>query len=131
MPIGGSLRSNELNILVTLLGITLLLLTAVACSCNRRAINLRTVGGAFLLQASIPALVIFTRSGADMLRGIAGVVQVVIDSAEAGISFLFGGNLERMGDHSTAVAEQIYYAATGSVPEDDRPKSDQTSQLLG
>lgn len=90
MPIGGSLRSNELNILVTLLGITLLLLTAVACSSNRRAINLRTVGGAFLLQASIPALVIFTRSGADVLRGIAGVVQVVIDSAEAGISFLFG-----------------------------------------
>ena len=49
-----------------------------------------------------------------------------------GMHLLFvGKNLERMGDHITAVAEQIHYAATGSVPEDDRPKSDQTSQLLG
>ena len=39
-------------------------------------------------------------------------------------------NLERMGDHTTAVAEQIHYMVTGSVPEDDRPKSDFTSQMI-
>ena len=39
-------------------------------------------------------------------------------------------NIERMGDHTTAVAEQIHYVVTGEVPEDDRPKSDITSQIV-
>lgn len=38
-------------------------------------------------------------------------------------------NLERMGDHVTAVAEQIHYLVTGEMPEDPRPKSDITSQI--
>jgi len=38
-------------------------------------------------------------------------------------------NLERMGDHTTAVAEQIHYVVTGSIPEDARPKSDITSEI--
>ena len=38
-------------------------------------------------------------------------------------------NLERMGDHVTGIAEQIYYAETGAMIEDDRPKADNTSQL--
>jgi len=40
-------------------------------------------------------------------------------------------NLERVGDHVTAIAEQIHYVTTGSTPEDDRPKSDVTSQIAG
>ncbi len=40
-------------------------------------------------------------------------------------------NLERMGDHVTSIAEQIHYLETGSIPEDDRPKSDLTSQIAG
>lgn len=39
-------------------------------------------------------------------------------------------NIERMGDHTTAVAEQIHYVVTGEVPEEDRPKSDMTSQMV-
>ena len=39
-------------------------------------------------------------------------------------------NIERMGDHTTAVAEQIHYVVTGKLPEDDRPKSDLTSQMV-
>jgi len=31
-------------------------------------------------------------------------------------------NLERIGDHATNVAETVYYAATGQVLPDDRPK---------
>jgi phosphate transport system protein len=31
-------------------------------------------------------------------------------------------NVERAGDHATAIAEQAYYLATGSVPSDPRPK---------
>jgi len=38
-------------------------------------------------------------------------------------------NIERMGDHTTAVAEQIYYVVNGELPEEDRPKSDVTSQF--
>lgn len=31
-------------------------------------------------------------------------------------------NLERIGDHTTNIAEMVYYAATGEVMPDDRPK---------
>lgn len=35
-------------------------------------------------------------------------------------------NIERMGDHVTSVAEQVIYLATGSAPEERRPKADRT-----
>lgn len=38
-------------------------------------------------------------------------------------------NLERMGDHTTAIAEQIHYVITGSVPEAKRSKGDVTSRM--
>jgi phosphate transport system protein len=31
-------------------------------------------------------------------------------------------NLERMGDHVTAIADQVIYLVTGSIPEEARPK---------
>lgn len=36
-------------------------------------------------------------------------------------------NLERMGDHSTSIAEQVIYLVTGELPEDARPKGDSTA----
>lgn len=36
-------------------------------------------------------------------------------------------NTERMGDHVTAVAEQIVYLVTGHHPDESRPKADKTS----
>lgn len=33
-------------------------------------------------------------------------------------------NIERVGDHATAIAEQVIYLATGVVPGDERPKAD-------
>ncbi|SDC07115.1 phosphate signaling complex protein PhoU [Ruegeria marina] len=36
-------------------------------------------------------------------------------------------NIERMGDHVTAIAEQVVYLVTGSRPDDARPKGDVTS----
>lgn len=38
-------------------------------------------------------------------------------------------NLERMGDHTTAIAEQIHYVVRGSRPQEKRPKGDETSQM--
>lgn len=35
-------------------------------------------------------------------------------------------NIERVGDHATAIAEQVIYLVTGSLPEDERPKVDST-----
>lgn len=38
-------------------------------------------------------------------------------------------NVERMGDHVTGIAEQVIYLVSGSLPEDKRPKGDETSYI--
>ncbi|AVO37996.1 phosphate signaling complex protein PhoU [Pukyongiella litopenaei] len=35
-------------------------------------------------------------------------------------------NIERIGDHATAIAEQTMYLVTGNLPDEDRPKRDLT-----
>jgi phosphate transport system protein len=39
-------------------------------------------------------------------------------------------NIERMGDHVTAIAEQVVYLVTGERPAEARPKADNTSQTV-
>ncbi len=39
-------------------------------------------------------------------------------------------NIERMGDHVTAIAEQVVYLVTGERPSEARPKADNTSQTI-
>ncbi len=39
-------------------------------------------------------------------------------------------NIERMGDHVTAIAEQVVYLVTGERPTEARPKADNTSQTI-
>ncbi len=36
-------------------------------------------------------------------------------------------NIERMGDHATAIAEQTIYMVSGVLPGEDRPKGDKTA----
>jgi phosphate transport system protein len=44
---------------------------------------------------------------------------------------LFGAkNIERIGDHTTNIAETVYYLATGVPLTDERPKNDKTSSTL-
>lgn len=74
-----------------LLGVFILLLVAYFLSSKRKAINLRTVGLAFLLQVLLGAFVLYLPFGKDVLSSITNGVQQVIDSAKAGINFLFGG----------------------------------------
>ena len=38
-------------------------------------------------------------------------------------------NIERMGDHVTGIAEQVIYLVTGRLPEDVRPKADETAYV--
>ena len=79
-----------MQIFMGLAGVAVLLSIAVLFSSNRKAINLRTIGGALLLQALIPAIVLMTSWGASALKSISAGVQTVIDSANVGIGFLFG-----------------------------------------
>lgn len=37
-------------------------------------------------------------------------------------------NIERVGDHATAIAEQVIYLKTGAMPGGDRPKADLTAE---
>jgi len=79
-----------MQIVMGLVGMVVLLSIAVLFSSDRRAIKLRTVGGALLLQMTIPAIVLLTPWGASALKSVTNGVQAVIDSANSGISFLFG-----------------------------------------
>lgn len=36
-------------------------------------------------------------------------------------------NIERMGDHVTSIAEQVVYLVTGTIPDEERNKADETS----
>ncbi len=78
------------QVLIGFVGIFVLLSVAFLFSSNRKAINPRTIFGALALQALIPAFVIYTDSGAATLQTISNGVQAVIDSAHAGIGFVFG-----------------------------------------
>jgi phosphate transport system protein len=43
---------------------------------------------------------------------------------------LFGAkNIERIGDHTTNIAENIHYLVHGVLPDGDRPKGDETSSI--
>ncbi|GAA6171748.1 NupC/NupG family nucleoside CNT transporter [Colwellia sp. KU-HH00111] len=81
----------DLTTLRGLLGIGVLLTIAILLSNKRQAINIRTVGWAFALQVGLGAFVLYIPFGKDTLASISGGVQQVIDSANVGIAFLFGG----------------------------------------
>lgn len=80
-----------MQLIMGLVGMVVLIAIAVLISNNRRAINLRTVGFAFLLQLLIGAFVLYIPIGRDILGGMSMGVAKVINYCDAGIGFLFGG----------------------------------------
>lgn len=76
--------------MIGLIGIGVLLVIAFLLSDNRKAINKRTVGGAFAIQAGFAALVLYVPLGKEILEKMAFGVQRVIDYANVGVGFLFG-----------------------------------------
>ncbi|MCJ8322097.1 MAG: NupC/NupG family nucleoside CNT transporter [Colwellia sp.] len=81
----------DLTALRGFLGIAVLLIIALMLSKSRKDINWRTVGFAFALQILLGAFVLYIPFGKDVLQSLTNGVQGVIDSAQVGIDFLFGG----------------------------------------
>ena len=84
--------------MVSLLGIAVLLGIAFALSSAKRSISLRTVGGAFAMQALIGAFVLYSEPGKEVLLAATGFVSNIIAYSQDGINFLFGP----IGDKSIA-----------------------------
>ncbi|CAB9495446.1 MULTISPECIES: NupC/NupG family nucleoside CNT transporter [Alteromonas] len=84
--------------MVSLLGIAVLLGIAFALSSAKRSINWRTVGGAFAIQASVGAFVLYSEPGKEVLLSATKFVANIIAYSQEGINFLFGP----IGDKSIA-----------------------------
>ncbi|WP_025538603.1 NupC/NupG family nucleoside CNT transporter, partial [Vibrio parahaemolyticus] len=80
-----------MSLFMSLVGMVVLLAIAFAFSNNRKAINLRTVGGAFAIQFALGAFVLYVPWGRDLLNGFSTGVSNVINYGNNGSSFLFGG----------------------------------------
>ncbi len=68
-----------------------LITVAILFSKNRRAINKRTVIGAFLLQMTLGAFVLYVPAGRDFLAALSTGVANVIAYGNVGTEFIFGG----------------------------------------
>ncbi|MGM0537422.1 MAG: NupC/NupG family nucleoside CNT transporter [Pseudomonadota bacterium] len=77
--------------LMSLVGMVTLVAIALAFSYDRRAIRLRTVGGAFAIQAGIGAFVLYVPFGQTVLQTLSEGVSQVVLYANDGIDFVFGG----------------------------------------
>ena len=75
---------------MSLVGVVTLLAIGFLLSNNKKAINVRTVGGALAIQAFFAGFVLYVPIGKDILKGVSDAVSSVISYAQAGISFLFG-----------------------------------------
>ena len=80
-----------MQIVMGLVGVFALLGIAFLLSENRRSISLRTVLGAFAIQAALGIFVLYIPAGKDMLLALSKGVQAVMSSANVGMDFLFGG----------------------------------------
>ena len=76
---------------MSLIGMVVLLGIAVLLSKNKRAINFRTVAGAFAIQFLFGAFVLYSSFGQIVLGAMTNGVQSIIDFGNYGINFLFGG----------------------------------------
>lgn len=79
-----------MSLVMSIVGMFVLIAIAVLLSDNRKAINLRTVGGAFAIQFLLGAFVLYVPWGKDVLSAMTNGVQYVIDFGNEGIGFLFG-----------------------------------------
>lgn len=104
--------------LIGLVGIAALLAIAVALSTDRRKIRPRIVVAAFLLQAGIAALVLYSGRGRAAIDWLSGGVRAILGFADAGISMVFGPLADTGGAVSFAIHVLpviIFFSALMSV----------------
>jgi CNT family concentrative nucleoside transporter len=106
-----------MQVLWGFVGIVVLMAIAFLLSKNRRAINLRTVIGALIIQIAFAVIVLYWDLGRRALRLLTDGVQAIINTSNAGIEFLFGPVLP---DEGVAFAFQvlpiiIFFASLTSV----------------
>ncbi|MBF0752566.1 MULTISPECIES: NupC/NupG family nucleoside CNT transporter [Pasteurellaceae] len=80
-----------MSVLMSILGMVVLVAIAFLFSNNRRAINWRTVLGAFAIQIGFAALILYVPAGQKALGATADAVANVIAYGNEGINFVFGG----------------------------------------
>ncbi|MEZ8823583.1 NupC/NupG family nucleoside CNT transporter [Vibrio amylolyticus] len=80
-----------MSLFMSIVGMFVLLGLAVLLSDNRKAINLRTVGGAFAIQFVLGAFILYVPWGQELLRGFSDGVSNVIAYGNKGTEFVFGG----------------------------------------
>ncbi|TDR55888.1 CNT family concentrative nucleoside transporter [Halomonas ventosae] len=83
-----------MTLLMSLVGMVTLVAIALIFSYDRKAIRLRTVVGAFAIQAGIGAFVLYVPFGQKVLKTISDGVSQVVLYANDGIGFVFGGLAE-------------------------------------
>ncbi|MBV1906796.1 MAG: NupC/NupG family nucleoside CNT transporter [Pseudomonadales bacterium] len=86
-----------------LLGIAAILGIAYALSDNRKAIEYRIVGSAFLLQIGVALFVMHSAVGQSLIQGMSYGVQSILEYANAGIDMVFGPLANRSAGLSFAV----------------------------
>ncbi|GEA51086.1 nucleoside permease [Vibrio inusitatus NBRC 102082] len=79
-----------MSLFMSIVGMLVLILIAVLLSDNRKAINVRTVGGAFAIQFALGAFVLYVPWGKDLLKSVSDGVSSVINYGADGTGFLFG-----------------------------------------
>tara|TARA_R110000824_G_scaffold346219_1_gene532973 strand:+ start:23496 stop:24767 length:1272 start_codon:yes stop_codon:yes gene_type:complete len=84
---------------MSLVGMVTLVAIALIFSYDRKSIRLRTVLGAFAIQAGIGAFVLYVPFGQAVLQAISSGVSQILVYANDGIGFLFGGlaDVENVG----------------------------------
>lgn len=80
-----------MTLLMSLVGMVTLVAIALIFSFDRKSIRLRTVLGAFAIQAGIGAFVLYVPFGQAVLQAISSGVSQILVYANDGIGFLFGG----------------------------------------
>ncbi|MGB0691703.1 MAG: NupC/NupG family nucleoside CNT transporter [Pseudomonadales bacterium] len=73
-----------------LVGMAAIILAGFLLCSDKKHINWRAVGGAFAIQLTLGALVLYFPPGKVALEAIAGVVISMLGYAQAGMDFLFG-----------------------------------------
>ena len=78
------------TVLLSLTGVVTLLGIAVLLSTDRKAINPRVAGAAFVLQALVAAFVLYFEAGQRAIDALSNGVLAIINFSQAGIDMVFG-----------------------------------------